>query len=399
MAVHEDLSVVYHQQDTDYYCGAACAQMVLSEIGAGLLNQDDLYTDNHNHSTAESGWYSGPDGVTWTLNNRRPASFNNYFVLFALANEDSISRKIVWTIHHYKVAPIAMVYGSAHWIVIRGYNASAAPASAADTSYTIDAFEVNNPWPPVPSPAPPPPHSSSDGCGSGGTRGVADQHITYSTWQTDYMTGVPGGYWGGKFLAVCDPEPPPDRPGKQRRPDERLSGDRIITPEQAARFAVAGLEKYGLFQKLLWKDVLLKAKPGMPYLVQRLDHPDRYYYVVPMQQSEKKVPVLASVDARFGDYRQAVAVPERHSALLPNLDPKAMLKKIVGRRFELEDRLGRLLVRKEALCVYPTLVWKPCRESLSPFWPFHLVTVGNYQLYIRIDGMVFTKLHDAERGI
>jgi hypothetical protein len=137
----------------------------------------------------------------------------------------------------------------------------------------------------------------------------------------------------------------------------------------------------------------------MPYLVQRLDHPDRYYYVVPMQQSEKNVPVLASVDARFGDYCQAVAVPERHSALLPNLDPKALLKKIVGQRFELEDRLGRLLVRKEALCVYPTLVWKPCRESLSPFWPFHLVTVGNYQLYIRIDGMVFTKLHDAERGI
>ena len=26
---HQDLPVPYHQQDTDYYCGAACAQMVL----------------------------------------------------------------------------------------------------------------------------------------------------------------------------------------------------------------------------------------------------------------------------------------------------------------------------------------------------------------------------------
>ena len=35
MAVHEDLAVQYHQQDTDYYCGGASAQMVLAQIGAG----------------------------------------------------------------------------------------------------------------------------------------------------------------------------------------------------------------------------------------------------------------------------------------------------------------------------------------------------------------------------
>jgi predicted double-glycine peptidase len=47
MPVHEDLSVSYHQQDTDYYCGAACAQMVLDQIGAGLLDQNNLYNENH----------------------------------------------------------------------------------------------------------------------------------------------------------------------------------------------------------------------------------------------------------------------------------------------------------------------------------------------------------------
>jgi len=29
MPTHENLAVAYHQQDTDYYCGAACAQMVV----------------------------------------------------------------------------------------------------------------------------------------------------------------------------------------------------------------------------------------------------------------------------------------------------------------------------------------------------------------------------------
>ena len=42
MPITENLSVPYHQQDTDYYCGAACAQMVLHSLGTGLLDQDNL---------------------------------------------------------------------------------------------------------------------------------------------------------------------------------------------------------------------------------------------------------------------------------------------------------------------------------------------------------------------
>ena len=86
MPISEDLSVAYHQQDTDYYCSAACAQMVLDSIGTGLLNQNDLYNYTHSHSTTESDWYSGPDGVLWTMNNLKPPSptFNSYFVLDAL---------------------------------------------------------------------------------------------------------------------------------------------------------------------------------------------------------------------------------------------------------------------------------------------------------------------------
>ncbi len=133
MSVSENLAVQMHQQDTDYYCGAACAQMVLETIGAGLLDQDDLYADNHSHSTLDPGWYTGPDGLQWTLLDRRPPTFTNYFALYALDTEDLISRKLCWTIHHYQVAPIALVYGWAHWITVRGYTASAHPAARAIT--------------------------------------------------------------------------------------------------------------------------------------------------------------------------------------------------------------------------------------------------------------------------
>src|SRR3954453_3805568 len=125
--VTQDLSVPYYQQETDYYCGAACAKMVIEEIGAGALDQDDLYNDNHSHSVLDVGvnWATGPDGLNWTMNARKPPppTFNNFFVLFSEASEDAISRKIAWTIHHYQVAPIALVYGWQHWIVVRGYQA------------------------------------------------------------------------------------------------------------------------------------------------------------------------------------------------------------------------------------------------------------------------------------
>ena len=257
MPYAKNLQVEYHQQDTSYYCGAACAQMVLDSIGAGILSQADLYKDTHGHSTTESGWATAPDGLEWTLNDRRPAGFNNPFVAFALGSEDAISRKIAWTLEHYGVATCALVYGSAHWIVVRGVRASDAPKSSSDTSYSIDHFRVNNPWPPVPSLydkklAPPPPHSANDGCGTGGNRGVADEIVTYTEWQNTYMTGVNWGHWNGTFVAVCDPEPAPIQRGVSR-PRERLrDGSRLIKAEEAVELAWSGMERQRLEEDELW---------------------------------------------------------------------------------------------------------------------------------------------------
>lgn len=403
MPVSENLAVQHHQQDTDYYCGAACAQMVLETIGAGILDQDDLYADNHAHSTLDSGvnWATGPDGLRWTMNDRRPPAFTNSFVLFDLASEEAISRKICWTIRHYQVAPIALVYGWAHWIVVRGYTASAHPASSADNSYSISAFDLNNPWPPTPSfytpaSAPPPPHAAADGCGTGGDRGVANEHITYATWQSTYMTGVPGGYWIGKFLAVCDPEPP-SLPGGPRQPSlERRGGEEILQPDVAAELATAGLKQYGLYERKDWR-ALRQTKAERGVLVQRLDRLDSYYWLVPFRGSRGTV-ALASVDGRWGDYQQAVLLPKPRAEFF-GIGPKEALKLVVGKRIDLGRDRGRLLVREEALCMYPHLVWRPCRESLSPYYPFYMFTVGRHHLYVRVDGALFTSLTLDQKGI
>ena len=75
----KNLTTPYHQQDTDYYCGAAVAQMILDSIGSGVLDQNTLYASNHAHSSG--GWYTSPDGLNYTLNAYMPPppTFNSFF--------------------------------------------------------------------------------------------------------------------------------------------------------------------------------------------------------------------------------------------------------------------------------------------------------------------------------
>lgn len=401
MTVHNNLPVAYHQQDTNYYCGAACAQMVLNELGHWYPAQNGLYNDNHSHSVAETGWYTGPDGLQWTMNHRQ---HTKYFALDALASEDAISRMIVWTIHHYDVAPIALVYGSDHWIVVRGYTATEHPKSSADTSYCIIAFDVNNPWPPSPSfyhkaPALPPPHSATDNCGTGGSRGIANQHISYTAWQSTYMTGVPSGHWGGKFVAICDPDPPPTAPARLCRPPmERLMGDHLlISASQAKAQAAKGLSAYELDARQTFRTALRQGDSATPVLVERLDQPNSYYYIVPYGDSSD-IPLAVIVDGYTGLYSESIVRESGTENVLSLSHPEEARAKLIDRDIQLPGPLGRLHILQQTVSLHPTMVWKPCLESLSPYYPFHLFTSGGHQIYVRSDGEVFTTLHDQVRG-
>lgn len=141
------------------------------------------------------------------------------------------------------------------------------------------------------------------------------------------------------------------------------------------------------------------ASSGEPVLVQRLDRLDDFSYIIPWQRSRSRLAALAGVDARLGVYKQAAAAPEGPNARAAGRDEEGAARPRRRPQVRAGGGVGRLLVRPEVVCVHPTLVWKPCRESLSPFSPFHLITVGGRHLYVPVDGAVFTALHDTERGI
>jgi hypothetical protein len=72
MAVHEDLAVGYHQQDTDYYCGGGAPKWFLRRlVPASSTKQVCMPTITATARRRAAG--TRPDGLSWTLNDRRPA--------------------------------------------------------------------------------------------------------------------------------------------------------------------------------------------------------------------------------------------------------------------------------------------------------------------------------------
>jgi len=176
-------------------------------------------------------------------------------------------------------------------------------------------------------------------------RGVADEHIAYTTWQTDYMTGDPGRHWAGKFIAVCDPDPPPTRPGRFREMlMPRLPGDRIIDPTVAVARANEGLQVHGLLDRDSYRAALQSGRPGTPILVQRLDRLDSFYSIVPITEPTGTTPLVIAVDARTGVYLQSAVRSAAQGNVFVLNDRNAASQLVIGRTLQLTEPLGRLLV-------------------------------------------------------
>ena len=179
------------------------------------------------------------------------------------------------------------------------------------------------------------------------------------------------------------------------------TGGTSVIDARIVREDLAGnLKKAGLLSHPVWSKVFDDVRTGEPLLVQRLDRLDSHYWIVPTVDTGGKARAAVGVDAHFGDYQQAMAVRNPDASLFAFAEVQKAMEQVIGRRFDLPGGAGRLLVRPQGLSVLPALVWKPCRESLSPFYPFRMITLGAHRLYVRVlDGAVFTTLTNDQGGL
>jgi hypothetical protein len=396
-----DLGTPYHQQDTDYYCGAAVAQMILDSIGSGLLDQNMLYNSNHAHSSP--GWYTSPDGLNFTLNAFMPPPprFNSFFIVERADTEPDGSANIVRTLRYFGVATGTLVYGCGHWVAVRGAKTDVDPAGE-DGSFSIEGFYINNPWPPTPSfytpaLAPPPPHADPDPCGSGGDRGSANEYVPYAEWQNTYFTGCDAyGVGHVQFISVCDPRRPPLRSIKLVGRTRMTGGNQLIAEDEALEAARRGLDAHlRSGQQCPLNSVLTGARAESAHLVQRLDRRDEFYYLIVMHRDGKPTAIVRG-DGLLGTFQGALSLEGVSQS--PIIGPDAAVTAARQAVIDRGDGAGRIVLRDGAFSLYPTLVWRPCQESRSPYYPFHQIAVGQDTIYVGYDGRVHAALHDLGRG-
>ena len=374
--------------------------MILDSIGAGVLDQVTIYNMNHAHSSA--GWFTSPDGLNYTLDQVMPVPpiFHGSFIISTSNSELEGSEEIVRTLHHSGVATGTLVMGCNHWVTVRGVHTDAEPKPG--NSYEIRGFLISNPWPPTPSfytpsLAPPPPHSDPDACGSGGNRGVANEYAAYSGDWTSVYFGTGCDVYGvghPQFISVVD-----SRRGNlgnlRMAKEKRLNGDNLIPPGTVRELMQSLLEQHRLYEIEHMAVSFLQTAPGQPILVQRLDLPDSFYYLVPMQRGEE-ITALVSVDALHGTLNGTQYAAITSTAL--HHKPDQARKLVYGKTFDLGDGAGRVTFQAGISGLNPMMVWRPCAESRSPYYPFYQVTSGSKQIYIGYDGTIYPRLHELGRG-
>jgi hypothetical protein len=140
---------------------------------------------------------------------------------------------------------------------------------------------------------------------------------------------------------------------------------------------------------------LQNARPVSAHLVQRLDRRDEFYYLVVLHRDDQPTAIVRG-DAFDGSFQGALSLEGVSRApIIPRDDAVAAARQAVIDR---GDGQGRIVLRDGAFCVHPTLVWRPCQESRSPYYPFHQITVGGDTIYVGYDGRVYPSLHDLGRG-
>ena len=386
----------YHTQDKDYYCGGACAMTLLAEIGVphASLDQQVLYDSNHAHN-AKSGWYSDPEGLRFTLVDRKPASFAGTFAVDRQSSEPEASRKLVHTLRKFGVSPIALVYGDphscefSHWVVVCGVQTDVDPAIEP---YAIQGFCIHNPITACHGP-----HDADDDCGSGGSYGTESQWMNYLTWQQGFLTGCNYDSADGsrQYICVCVPDEPTIAIPRPVEPVHYFDNENI--PDASA--VLDALKKELLRYSLAETKPTANAASGKfttPLLVRRLDDEANAYYLVPSMVQDSVIG-YAQIDARYGSLDSLFTL--KRGVKPYETDPEKIAAALEGTNIDLPVENVPYRLERGKFKVDANPVWRPCRESFSSHLPFWRIVAQGHTLYQRVDGPIFAELTTRGRGV
>ena len=371
-------------------CGAACAQMILNEqqkVGKTKAVQDQLWNEIK-ANTVPSGspsatafspcdrfpnqiwepcrpeplaWCTYPTALSVTINNHLGGS-----VVHVVTDGDKtglgITARAITSVMG-GVAPAVLVNKGSHWVVVYGYFPDGAGPPPGGSGQPITKVYVHDPeW-------------------------LSTQTMwTIDDWTNYYLDPpVKCGFYGGRQVMVGVGGGPPHIGGIMQPLGGGGSGGPIIEVLQILEQAKGDAQVLAKTDE--WSVALRNAQPRTPMLVTDLTQSGRDYYLVDFRTADRPTARMV-FNARTGSGGSVTGIEQPGEYLPDFLLPGDVLRAVDG----------RIAVPAASLTVDPTLVWKACDQSHTPFQPFYALRQGDYVVYVRVDGEIFTELTSSGAG-
>jgi hypothetical protein len=374
-----------HFQDNSYYCGAACAQMAIAAQPTSLVDQAELF----DAVSSPSGWMTAPDDLSSTLN--RYVTGASYGVVSHGRSRVAVMRRVAWSMCRYGRPAMALVHGGEHWVVIDSLSGTVEDDAPPEYQPVITDVIVRDPAPDlsdqreslyVTEPTPPP-HEEGDLCSGAAYQ---EECYTWSGWEQVFSRCDVAGEWDTKWVVVCVPQdeprlraqaglttvPPDETDGGAATPSGQDAPRAIESHSNAnlLRVATEGLRNSSVSRRNWWEDAIGAVAGCWVRLVHHLDRGDAYYLLI-LQDRSGRGRLLARIDV--GSLRLLHAVLEPSPKLVEHLQT-------------LPDERG-------------ALVWTPCREARSPFFPLIQSRDRRQPRYRRLNGQPVERLSLARTWV
>jgi hypothetical protein len=414
------VNVPYHQQDYADFCGEAAAQMVLAGLSGQTLQQEDLKRG--------SGGGTLPAKLKSVLNEKKPQSCKVQFTINCDKLKTTGLQRILGVFLRNNPSGVpTLVHGGSHWIVVTGVQYQRDNSG----NYTIVGFYINDPEPQTPwilylkdhlnrAVSPPLPHGPGDACGTGKATGNATGNASEkasknnnsmygssdtivfikqwndSQWSTacnikeESLQGFITVSGASLPLPLLAPEPRlPMRPASM---DSLDSDKREAAAKEAAQ---KGIHDHRIDENGPLAERLAGYRVGDLTYHTELGTPQRHSYLIRLMREGEQIG-NACVDA---DTLELLGV-QAPASIMPTPDemPELALRALTRYAAVLDDVLGPHTLDQRLFEVNPSLVWRPCRQSMSRYYPFLEVDVAGTILYVGLDGRVHRQLtpHDSK---
>lgn len=377
-------NVPLYGQEKCIWCGAACGQMIMDgypdPADRIFYAQVDVWNaiqarNSTDPTDVATGWATDPLGLCETLKSLNPPPGGTWHV-HADATRDAVMFDILYWMNRNNYPVATLINHGQHWVVIVGYQSDIVPVSGS--SPTLEKITINDPEP----------HNV-------GTQST----MLGSTWYGTYWNGAVGyaGTWDNQYVAVIEP---PVEKGKVRVKAVKRIGEKIISAEEAVKFAEKWIDELGLIEKpaysFLRKEGVINVQPLLVRegIKSEMEQEEMvpHYYIVPYgleHEIEKCGVGLTRVCVIVNAYTGAFEEIGTFGKPIRYLPEKEAIT-AVARALKLK--------REEIMKVRANLMFQPSDITHIRIYPFWKVMVRDRALYVDQLGKVYGTIKPCVPG-